>query len=998
MAGLALAGPVTTGTDYVDSGGRHFLNYSYDFTDDGGAMSLAGRVFVPDNYDPAKKYPLVVFYQGNSQGGGDNIKNVVPNGTDELANLRVAAQTNGFFLYLPQPMQTTYGWYYPGSGTAGLNMDMTMLQVANLQNSYNIDREKLYLTGFSMGGHAVWSMGGIHAGAIGALFPVDPNGGGVAASNAAQLVSKPIWGWHRNGDNADGIRSAHIGRMAQIRNQDGGKAAWPILSGTYNNGTYSNDFVENGLRYSEIVATGHSCNWAYGMSELFPWLLVQKNQTGWMRTGEKICFDFGSQQVASTTGTDTVSGSNIYTYTRPDSSGTAWNSSVANYGNNYGAAFAFAKTTTGRSTLASLYVIDKFTDYNRTAATSTLFDANIGKDGWMSPVSGTGTIQLQGLTPGGAYKVEIFATTEQTGGAYTTTAYTIGTTVRPLTVLNNASTKATFASVTADPNGKITLSVSGTSGSTYGMIATLELTALNAGGVAAPQLTDILSRKTQGANVWNLPIYESWTNTSIIESRQPTVSGSHQLVFSFDQPVTGGTVSVVSGTATVSGISFAGSQMTVNLTNASDIQYLTLKLSNIQGIGSVYNGISAVGLLCGDVDGNLTVNSTDLSQVTSWYGWSILWYLFLNDVNCDGLINTTDQSLVTSKLGHQLSAYELPPEYDAEDVTAEGAVFGTINPPTGGGSKFISTICNGVMPAVGNTSSSLQYDTCTSVLPRIPVQCYGYTFTGNKAFTALVFQEGKHFVDGGWWANGSLKVQVRQSGTWTDVDASVSPPYPVGDTQATFGPSYETYTFTFNTPVVGDGIQITGTVGGSILFTSIGELRAWASTPPSQNLATSGTAFGTINPPKGGQGNKFISTIYDGVKPAVGGTNKLQQYDTFTSDLPRIAAQSYGYTFSANKTFTAVVFQEGIHFVDGGWWANGSLKVQVRQSGTWVDVAATVNPAYPNGNTQAAFGQNYETYTFTFNNPVIGDAIQITGTVGGSAQFTSIGELEVWGY
>ncbi|MEI8196405.1 MAG: hypothetical protein WCI73_10890, partial [Phycisphaerae bacterium] len=159
------------------------------------------------------------------------------------------------------------------------------------------------------------------------------------------------------------------------------------------------------------------------------------------------------------------------------------------------------------------------------------------------------------------------------------------------------------------------------------------------------------------------------------------------------------------------------------------------------------------------------------------------------------------------------------------------------------------------------------------------------------------------------------------------------------------------------------------------------------------NIAAQGAIIASVSSPAG-TGNYNIDIVRDGVKPAVASSDLTTEYDTKLSTTGP-AIQYYGYTFSSSRTFTQLVFQEGMHFSDGGWFANGSLKVQVRQNGVWVDAALTSSPAYPNGNTQATFGSSFQTYTFTLAS-IVGDGIRIYGTAGGSAQYVSIGELEVW--
>ena len=160
------------------------------------------------------------------------------------------------------------------------------------------------------------------------------------------------------------------------------------------------------------------------------------------------------------------------------------------------------------------------------------------------------------------------------------------------------------------------------------------------------------------------------------------------------------------------------------------------------------------------------------------------------------------------------------------------------------------------------------------------------------------------------------------------------------------------------------------------------------------NVASSGTIIATVTSPTG-DGNPNIEIIRDGVKPAVGSADDSSQYDT--SNGPGGADEEYiGYTFESAKMFTELVFQEGKHYNDGGWWANGSVVVQVQQDGIWNTVAATVSPAYPDGDTQVDFGDSFESYTFTLDEPTAGDGIRLNGTAGGSEPFISVGELEAW--
>jgi hypothetical protein len=264
-----------------------------------------------------------------------------------------------------------------------------------------------------------------------------------------------------------------------------------------------------------------------------------------------------------------------------------------------------------------------------------------------------------------------------------------------------------------------------------------------------------------------------------------------------------------------------------------------------------------------------------------------------------------------------------------------------------------------------------------------------------QTFTRLVFQEGRNFSDGGWF--DTLTVQVRKNGVWTAVAGLTSTPaYPAND-----GVSYETYTLNF-TATSGDGIRLDGAPGGSADFISVGELEVYGgvvsaslptptptATPSGVNLASLGTIIARVTVPTG-SGNKSLEVIRDGDKPPAGTVDPAREYDTY--DGANTAAEDWiGYTFTTSKTFNRVVFTEGLLFWDGGWF--DTLTVQVRQAGTWTTVNnLSISPVYPFGND----GITYQTYTLDFS-AITGDGIRLDGAPGGSADFISVGELEVYG-
>ncbi len=311
------------------------------------------------------------------------------------------------------------------------------------------------------------------------------------------------------------------------------------------------------------------------------------------------------------------------------------------------------------------------------------------------------------------------------------------------------------------------------------------------------------------------------------------------------------------------------------------------------------------------------------------------------------------------------------------------AIIGKVSAPLGMGAG-LSVIRDGDRPPVGSGDSRRQYDSYDGNNAAAD-DWVGYTFASPQTFTRVVFQEGLHFWDGGWFLN--LTVQVRNGGVWGPVQNLVTTPAYAGKNAL----NYETFTLNFN-PIQGDGIRIYGAPGGSAGFISVGELEVFGSgttggTTPSTSVAAEAQAIiGKVSAPLGmGAG---LSVLRDGDRPPVGSGDSRRQYDSYDGN--NAAADDWvGYTFASPKTFTRVVFQEGLHFWDGGWFLN--LTVQVRNGGVWGPVQNLVTtPAYAGKN-----ALNYETFTLNFN-PIQGDGIRIYGAPGGSAGFISVGELEVF--
>ncbi len=154
---------------------------------------------------------------------------------------------------------------------------------------------------------------------------------------------------------------------------------------------------------------------------------------------------------------------------------------------------------------------------------------------------------------------------------------------------------------------------------------------------------------------------------------------------------------------------------------------------------------------------------------------------------------------------------------------------------------------------------------------------------------------------------------------------------------------------------------------------------------PNLALRSDATPIALVTAPTGG-GLKNLNAIMNG--------NIEENYDTF-DNYKTLDEDWFGYSWPEALYFDRIVYYEGQHFDDGGWWT--SLTVQVSDDGTsWREAPKVeINPPYDFTDSRSG-RKPYSRFDITFK-PVLARSIRIYGTPGGIAGFTSIAELEVYG-
>ncbi|HKP04416.1 MAG TPA: RHS repeat-associated core domain-containing protein [Chthoniobacterales bacterium] len=131
---------------------------------------------------------------------------------------------------------------------------------------------------------------------------------------------------------------------------------------------------------------------------------------------------------------------------------------------------------------------------------------------------------------------------------------------------------------------------------------------------------------------------------------------AYTIVLTFAESVTVGGASVNSGIGSVANTSANGNTVTVNLTDVSNAQVLTVKVFGLSNGTTTGELIVPMHILTGDITGDGAINKDDVLQVEEQENQHIESSNFRSDVNTDGVINGDDVNDVSETSGEDEQA------------------------------------------------------------------------------------------------------------------------------------------------------------------------------------------------------------------------------------------------------------------------------------------------------------------------------------------------------
>jgi len=158
------------------------------FTFTANGVSLPYRLARPVNYNHSKPYPLVVVLHGTGQNGSDNLS------TLNMTSSKAFRDNGTAFVLVPHAAEP--GWVdVPDTSTINVQPQLLAVEklIRKLMSQFNIDRDRIYITGQSRGGIGTYSLITTFPTLFAAAMPV---AGAGDPAQADKIVKLPFSAFH----------------------------------------------------------------------------------------------------------------------------------------------------------------------------------------------------------------------------------------------------------------------------------------------------------------------------------------------------------------------------------------------------------------------------------------------------------------------------------------------------------------------------------------------------------------------------------------------------------------------------------------------------------------------------------------------------------------------------------------------------------------------------------------------------------------------------------
>ncbi|POY35196.1 phospholipase [Solitalea longa] len=167
--------------------------------------TLNYRILFPENYDPEKKYPLVLFMHGAGERGNDNEKQLV-HGSKLFLNDSIRKQYPAIVIFPQCPENSFWAnvkfdfsdgkreFHFQSDGEPTRPLALVQGLVKDFTAKKKVDTKRIYVMGLSMGGMATFELLWRNPKTFAAAIPIC---GGANAETAKKYAKKTaIWIFH----------------------------------------------------------------------------------------------------------------------------------------------------------------------------------------------------------------------------------------------------------------------------------------------------------------------------------------------------------------------------------------------------------------------------------------------------------------------------------------------------------------------------------------------------------------------------------------------------------------------------------------------------------------------------------------------------------------------------------------------------------------------------------------------------------------------------------
>jgi len=201
------------------------------------AASVDYLIYLPQEYDVSRKWPLVVYLHGAGERGQDLnlVRRLGPPGQVDRGD------QFPFILVSPQcPANSSW------------EPERVVKLIKHISDCFAVDPDRVYLTGCSMGGFGTWATACYDPNLFAAIAPL---AGGGDVTQAKRLADLPIWAFHGKNDRAVPLEANET--MVNAVRRCGGHVKFTVYP------DYGHDI----------------CDVTYRDGRLYGWFLGQHNRT-----------------------------------------------------------------------------------------------------------------------------------------------------------------------------------------------------------------------------------------------------------------------------------------------------------------------------------------------------------------------------------------------------------------------------------------------------------------------------------------------------------------------------------------------------------------------------------------------------------------------------------------------------------------------------------------------------------------------------------------------